>query len=124
MAKKEAKPVTNKSSSTNNAKTAAALSYILIGVIWYFVDEAVRKDAYAKFHVKQAINLMLFSIAASVALSILMVTIILIPIVMLLGPVVQLVTLVLCVLGIINAAQDKQKELPIIGQYAEKYLSF
>ena len=46
----------------DNSKLVAILSYFLVGVIWYLVDEKVKKSPLAKFHVKQALNLMIISI--------------------------------------------------------------
>ena len=46
-------------------KAAAVLSYLLIGIIWYFVDEKMKKNSYVKFHVQQAIVLIIASVIYS-----------------------------------------------------------
>ncbi|MFH1745057.1 MAG: hypothetical protein ABH881_02725 [bacterium] len=99
-----------KQSEMSNNKLCALLSYLLIGIIWYFADANMRKDSFIKFHVQQAIVLLVFSICGQIILS---ATFILIPLVPLYG----LAMLVLLILGLINAYQGKKKELPFIGKF-------
>jgi uncharacterized membrane protein len=111
--KKKAAPVEG-----NESKICAILAYILIGIIWYFVDDKMKKNAAVKFHVKQGIVLFIFSIAWSIVMQILLVITL-----FLLWPVVAIlsyVPLIFMILGIINAINDKEKEMPIIGKYAGK----
>lgn len=120
MEKKEAKEE-KAAKEGGNSKVCAILAYLLIGIIWYFVDEKMKKDSFAKFHVKQGIVLLIFAIAWSIALSILSAILmfgiaILWPLIMLL----YYVPLVFTIIGIVNAVGNKEKELPIIGQYAKK----
>ena len=95
-------------------KVCAILAYLLVGIIWYFADEKMRKNEFAKFHAKQGLVLIIASVLVNVALQILPY----------LGwaviPAFQIVILVLVVLGIINAANGATKELPVIGQLANK----
>jgi uncharacterized membrane protein len=116
--------VVNMKNDSDNSKTCAWLAYLLIGIIWYYADENMRKDNYVKFHVKQALVLLIFSIAWSILLgilgSILFIGFIgLWPIFMILS----YVPLVFCILGIINAVNTKEKSLPVIGGFA-KNLTF
>jgi uncharacterized membrane protein len=101
-----------------NTNLCAILSYLLVGIIWYFADKKMKKDKFAKFHVKQAIVLMIAWIIWSVAVAVLMSLTMysLVP----LMTILQLVPWVFVVLGIINAINNKQKELPLIGKYAKK----
>lgn len=101
----------------DDSKTCAILSYLLVGIIWYFVDEDLKKSEFARFHVKQAANLLIIGIALS---SVMLATFILVFLV----PLVNLATAVLAIVGIINAANGDKKQLPIIGSYAERYLKF
>jgi uncharacterized membrane protein len=106
----------------DNVQAVSILSYFLIGIIWYFVDKEVRKSRVAKFHVKQALNLAIISIVISILFSffgwftfgffyfVFMV--------------VRLGLFVLWLIGLINAINMKQKEIPLVGSLAEKYLSF
>jgi len=110
---------TNQNNSQNqpnneNGKLVAILAYLLVGIVWFFADENLKKDENAKFHVKQALVLLIVSIGGSIVLS-------LIPIISwILLPFFGLGTCALGIIGIINAANGHRKELPFIGAYARK----
>lgn len=103
--------------SADHSHIVSILSYVIVGVIWYFADKSVQSSALAKFHVKQSINLFVFSLGTTVVFTI---TIILIPLLF----ITNVVFLMFWILGIINAVNSKKKELPIIGGFADKYLTF
>ncbi len=107
----------NNSAGIEDGKLCAILSYLLIGVIWYFADEKIKKNDFAKFHVKQSLLLIVASVLGNLVLGITIVGIFLMPI-------FNLATFVLAVIGIVNAANGDKKELVIIGQYANKYFKF
>lgn len=98
----------------SDAKVCALLAYLAIGIIWFFVDDKMKASEFAKFHVKQALVLMIASLGGHLILG-------LIP---LLGwialPLFSLAVFALAVIGIINAVNGEKKELPIIGQFADK----
>ena len=50
----------------DDGKLCAVLSYFVIGIIWFLVDEKMKKNSYVSFHVKQAIVLLIFSILIGV----------------------------------------------------------
>ncbi len=104
--------------TADEGKACAVLAYILVGIIWYFVDEKMRKNTYAKFHVKQALILLFLSIAISIVGSV-------IPIIgwFIILPLGSLFTFVLWIIGIINSLSGKEKKLPIVGGLA-KHLTF
>ncbi len=115
-------------------KACAVLAYILVGIIWYFVDEKMRKNTYAKFHVKQALILLGLSIAVNIVffiLSIISTIFAFIPGVgLVIGAIIWLVivvlwlgVLVLWIIGILNSLNGKEQELPVIGKYS-KHLTF
>ncbi len=111
-------PINNAGSGKiENENLVAVLTYFLVGIIWYFADEKIKKSGLVKFHTKQAINLMLISVAINTFLGITLVGIFLLPL-------VGFITSVFAVIGIINAANSKQNKLPIIGGLVEKYLEF
>ena len=125
MPKKKEVKVTKKSDETNEGIGCAILSYILIGIIWFFVDEKMKKNNFAKSHVKQALVLLISWIIVSVALAILGAIIGWIPVIgwiimWLLWLVFGIVFFVLWLMGVIAAATSKEKELPIIGKFAAK----
>jgi len=107
----------------DNSQLCAILSYLLIGIIWYLVDDKMKKSDFAKFHVKQSIILIIFAIIWSIILTILAgFTSFLMPIfyISLIYRLLNLVPLVFVIIGIINALNNKKQELPIIGEYAKK----
>lgn len=90
----------------------AFLCYFGILVIIPLVTDA-KKEEYVKFHIKQGLALLIAGIVSSFLL-----------IVPILGWiayfVISIILLVLFIIGIINALTGKEKELPIIGKYAQK----
>lgn len=98
-------------------KACAILAYFAIGIIWYFVDENMRKSDFVKFHVKQALGLIIADIVLMTAL---FASFIGIPAV----PLLKLAVLVLAVIGILSAVNGEKKELPVIGSYSSRYLKF
>ncbi|MCD4705731.1 DUF4870 domain-containing protein, partial [bacterium] len=87
--------------------------YLLIGVIWYFADEKMEKNNFVKFHVKQGLVLLILSLGGAILLNMLFL--------FWLIPLYNLVILVFVIIGIINANNEKKKELPLIGQFAKKF---
>ena len=126
MAKKS-KSKEAQQNDANNEKLCAILSYLLIGIIWYFADEKMKKSSFAKFHAKQGLVLIIAEILYSLVLGIIF-SILFVPLMfggMIFGLVgvyriLQIIPLIFLIIGIINAANDKEKELPIIGKFANK----
>jgi len=99
----------------NDNKVMGVLSYI--GILWLVPLLAAKDSKFAKFHANQGLVLWLASLILSVASMILAIIPIVGCVVAILLPVVGIGGFVLMILGIINAAQGKAKELPIIGKY-------
>lgn len=89
------------------------LCYLGILVLIPLLTDA-KNDPFVKFHVKQGLTLLVFSIIVSV-----------VAVVPILGWIVSVVgsifALVLLIMGIINVVNGQEKQLPVIGQYAEKF---
>lgn len=94
----------------------AVLAYILF-LIPLLTD--AKDDPFVKFHLKQAILLVIVAVSASVISSV-------IPFLgwFILGPITTIFCLVLWIMGILNAVNKQKKELPLIGKYAEQLLKF
>ncbi len=109
-------------------KAPAALSYLLVGIIWFFADEKMKKNSFVKFHVKQSLVLLIAAVAYSIVLGVLF-SIILFPIGMMgfgfglwyVLSILYYVPLVWVVLGIINVLNGSERELPIIGHWAKNF---
>ena len=100
------------SSTASKNLPIAILSYIGPLVI---VSYAVAKDdPFVKFHIKQ--GLVLFAIEVAVW----MLGMIMWPLMMLLS-LVNLATIILSIIGIINAVQGREKELPLVGQFSRHF---
>jgi uncharacterized membrane protein len=105
-------------SDVKNGKAPAVLSYFIVGILWWLLDEKVKKNAFVKFHVKQALVLLIASVAVSVAGWIL----IFIPIIGWVAfAVLRVGIIVLWIMGIVKAAQGVKKELPLIGSFAKNF---
>jgi len=112
-----------------DGKVCAILSYLLVGIIWYFADDKMRKNNFAKFHTKQSLVLLVVSIILSIVVSI--ISAIFTPLLFMGGGLgiiwiisiiwwaISIVILVLWLIGIIAAATGKEKVLPFIGSFAK-----
>jgi uncharacterized membrane protein len=128
MVKKHKAVHKSSSKEIDDGKVCAALSYILIGIIWYFADEKMRKNNYAKFHAKQGLVFLIASIIYNIAVGIVVGGII-IPMlirgwafgVISIVNLLYYVPLVFFIIGLINSLNGHEKELPIIGQYAKHF---
>ena len=105
--------------SNDNAKICAILSYFLVGIIWYFVDEQMKKNAFAKHHAKQALVLLIVSVIWNVAYVFL--SIITLGLFALVGWIVSLGLFVLWIIGLVYAITDKKTQIPLIGGFADKF---
>lgn len=131
MPKAKKKKTVRKSKPTENGKLCAILAYLFVGIIWYFVDDKVKKDKFAKFHVKQSIVLLIasliFNVVYSILYSIVSAVLVWIPVIgwliMLILALGFVLPVVWFIIGIVNAASCTEDELPIIGHFGEK-LSF
>lgn len=129
--KEETKQVKNQISQKEieEGKVCAILAYIfwIVGILWYFMDEKMKKNEFAKFHVKQGIMLVIastiFTFAVMILFFILMITIIgmllVIPLMLLF-----FLPTVWTIIGIVYAVKGERKPLPWIGEYAEKWFNF
>lgn len=112
-----------------NDKVVSILAYFLVGIIWYFVDKKVQNNT-TKLHVKQALNLGIIAIALGIIFAILTPIIGIVTLgfgLLILGPVIMLVNLailVLWIIGLVYAIQLKNSKIPVIGGFADKYLTF
>ncbi len=94
-------------SSQSNSTIMAVLAYLGILIIVPFVTEA-KNDPFVKFHLKQGLVLIISEVIG--------LFIGIIPILgWIIAPLLALFNIIMVILGIINAATGKQKQLPIIG---------
>ena len=95
-------------------KICAMSAYLLVGIVWYFADEEMKKNSFANFHSKQALILLIVSFAGSIILGMTFIFAWLIPL-------YQAAILVMIIIGIMNANNEQKKELPVIGKFGNKF---
>lgn len=102
----------------------AVLAYLGILIIIPFIT--AKNDPYVKFHIKQGIALIILwviiwilSFAIGIFLAIIQFP--LFGLISLLFPLLWLLSVILVIIGIMNAATGKQKELPVIGSWGNKF---
>lgn len=97
-------------------KLMSILAYVGPLVIVSYI--VAKDDASVKFHIKQGLVLLVGMVALWLAASVF-------PWfgLWILWGIGRLAVFILAIIGIVNAANDKQKELPLVGQYA-KYFAF
>ncbi|MDM1550290.1 DUF4870 domain-containing protein [Empedobacter falsenii] len=101
-------------------KTLSIVSYItIIGWIIAYVIGKDKADDLLKFHLKQALGLAIFTFIWGTLLRIIMYAVN-IPFIGILG----FASLILMIIGIINAANGVKKPLPIIGSMFEDKFAF
>ena len=99
----------------NDNKGMSVLAYI--GILFLIPLLACRNSRFARYHTNQGLVLFLLKLAISVVTSIFAFIPVIDPIIGgLISAVGGIFTLVLMILGIINAAQGQAKELPLIGK--------
>lgn len=106
-------PPTAPVSGQSNNTLMAVLCYLGILIIVPFVTEA-KNDPFVKFHIKQGLALII-SIIIGMFIGI-------VPILgWILAPLLALFNLIMVIVGIVNAATGKQKQLPLIGGIAKNF---
>ncbi|TXD82094.1 hypothetical protein ESY86_15610 [Subsaximicrobium wynnwilliamsii] len=106
---------TNTNTTTSEGKTIAIIAYLtIIGLIIAYVMNNEKKNAFAKYHIIQSLGIALTAIALSIVG--------LIPI---LGWIINLigilVLLYMWIMGLINAINEKQQPVPILGKHYEEW---
>ncbi|MBZ4191958.1 DUF4870 domain-containing protein [Niabella beijingensis] len=105
-------------------KTLAIVSYItIIGwLITYFsYKDQQEKSTLVSYHLEQGLGVFIFSVIVSIAVGILSA---ILPALSLIFSLISLVPLILLILGIINAANEVCKPVPVIGKFFEKKFGF
>ncbi len=91
----------------------AALSYVGPLVILSFL--VAKDEPFAKFHIKQGLVLFSLEIIIWIVCSMLSYQL------WMIYGILKLVTLILSIIGIVNAVQKKEKALPVIGKFSSHF---
>lgn len=104
-----------------NNKTLSILSYVtLIGWLIAYFSGKEKADNLLRYHLKQSLGLAIVSILLNIVLTIIA---LLVPALSFLG-LIGYVILIFWVLGIINAANQAEKPVPVFGKVFENKFSF
>ncbi|MEM3374054.1 MAG: hypothetical protein QXE31_02415 [Candidatus Woesearchaeota archaeon] len=109
----EIKHVETKTKQENHddGKTIAIISYLTwIGLLIAFIMNNEKKDEFAKFHIRQSLLLTLLGIALSFVFWL-----------PLIGWALSIAFIVFWIMGLISAINGEEKELPVIGKYAQEW---
>ncbi|HOV97522.1 MAG TPA: hypothetical protein PLW49_00690 [bacterium] len=111
------KPTESESKSDEENVGMAVVAYLFF-FIPLLTDS--KDDPFVKFHVKQSLLIVCFSLALYILRYI--------PVIgraiYVISPLISLAEFAFIIIGIINALNRKKKELPWIGQFAEKWFKF
>ena len=105
----------------SNSTLMAILAYF--GILIIIPILVAKNDSFVKFHIKQGLALLITAIVlwilffpASIFLAALR-----IPLIGLFFPLIWLLVFLFFIIGVINAATGKTKELPLIGGFGSKF---
>ena len=103
-----------------NNKTLSIVSYItIIGWLIAFISGKDKADSLLRYHLKQSLGVVILSFILPTILGIL----ISVTHLGILG-IIAILPLVLMIIGAINAANEVEKPLPLIGKIADEQFSF
>lgn len=104
-----------------NPKTQSILAYL--GILWLvaFFGGKEKRDSLSTYHLRQGLGLLVVAIPVNVVLNVI---IMLVPTLGTPLSLVSIVFLILMIFGIINAANEVQKPLPLIGKLFENQFAF
>ena len=102
-------------------KVQSILSYI--GILWlaaYFGGKQERNDL-SRYHLKQGLGLWIITVIFNIAIYI---VVMIVPSLAVILSALSLIFLILMIFGIINAANEVRKPLPVIGKIFEDKFDF
>jgi len=106
----ETEQVSENSKKEDN-KLMGILSYI--GVLCLIPLLTKKDNTFVFFHAKQGVVLFIAEVATAFVAAIPLLG-------WVVAPIVSIIWLILAIIGIVNVLDGKQKELPILGKYADK----
>jgi uncharacterized membrane protein len=107
-----------------NAKTMAIVAYItligwIIALVTYNGD--AQKPSLTRFHLRQSFGLLVVGFALYFVF---MIMAFMIPMLAFMSFIVWIAMLVFWIMGIINAANEQEKPLPLVGEFFDKTFTF
>ena len=100
-------------------KVCAALAYLFpIGLVWYLLDDAQKKNKFVQFHISQSLVALIFVVAGAIAASVL--TLLSFGLLSFVVLIVWIAALVWFIQGLVYSLQGKEEELFLIGRFGNK----
>ena len=95
-------------------ETNAIALFSYLGILLVIPLLVAKDDPFVKFHVKQGLVLLIAFILVGVFT--------VVPIIgWILGPLASIALLIFAIIGIVNVLKGEEKELPIIGEFGDKF---
>lgn len=111
--KQESAPAQNTANGPQKNILMAILSYLGPLVIVSYLTS--KDDPFVKFHIKQGLVLFVIEVAMWFLAGVMFYQF------WMIMNIVNLGTLILSIVGIVNAAQGQEKELPLVGQFSKHF---
>lgn len=101
----------------HDVKQFSMLTYIVFiaGLVWFVLDEDIKRNTFARFHFKQSLILFTFHLFGFI------IAISLVPLRKWLLLIVTIAFLLFAIQGMINAYTEQKKELPYIGHFRRTF---
>jgi uncharacterized membrane protein len=104
-----------------HATICAALSYWLVGIVWYFLDEEMKKDKFVAFHAKQGLALYIVAGVLWIGFNLVKKTFFFLSGGFdILLSLTSLGVFILAILGTMHVLHGEMKKLPFVGKFVKK----
>ena len=121
-AQKETLEEKEKSTESESKSDEENVGMAVVAYLFFFIPLLTdsKNDPFVKFHVKQSLLIVCFSLALYILRYIPVIR----QAIYVISPLISLAELAFIIIGIMNALNRRKKELPWIGQFAEKWFKF
>ena len=121
-AQKETLEEKEKSTESESKSDEENVGVAVVAYLFFFIPLLTdsKNDPFVKFHVKQSLLIVCFSLALYILRYIPVIR----QAIYVISPLISLAELAFIIIGIMNALNRRKKELPWIGQFAEKWFKF
>lgn len=117
------KPIAPPGPEVEAGKLMALLSYVFnfLAFPFFLIPLLMKDNPFSLYHARQSMMVWLLSIAVYVVCGALAMTVVLACVAVPLGGVVWVLTVVMNIMGIVNASKGQYAPLPVIGKLGEKW---
>lgn len=97
----------------NTAKNNTVMAIVAYIIFFLPLLTSAKNDPFVKFHVKQGLIVFICGVIAYIGS--------MLPVLNMIDWLLHLVVFVLFIIGVINAATGKEKDLPVVGKFAKQF---